>query len=161
MIIVKINSGDIFLDDKVYFYIEHLKPNRMVTVKRDGANLTINNVESVRYINDMQAIDYTDEGSELEKLRTVANLLEAKVKRYKDALGFFRSMVLRGTDLLELISKKQPEADFAEQMKWIVRDVKKYLGDSDKTLEGLIKPVFEEIGKLDEELRNVTKDGSV
>ena len=82
MIIVKTSTGDVFLDEKTYFYIEHVKSERMINGKRNGADLTLYNVESVRYINDAQATDYKDEGSELENMTTKADLLEADVNKY-------------------------------------------------------------------------------
>ena len=161
MIIVKTKGGDIFLDDKVYFYIEHVKSERMINGKRNGADLTLYNVESVRYINDAQATDYKDEGSELENMTTKADLLEAKARRYLEVSGYFRRLLFNGTDLLRLISEKQPQEDFVEEMKWIARDVKKYLAEYENVLSGSVKSIFEQISDLDKGLRNVTKDGSV
>jgi hypothetical protein len=161
MIIVKTKGGDIFLDDKVYFYIEHLKSKRMISGKRNGADLTINDVESVRYINDTQATDYKDEGSELENMTTKADLLEAKARRCLEVSGYIRSLLLHGTDLLRLISEKQPQEDFVEEMEWIARDVKKYLAEFEEVLSGSVKSIYEQINNLDEGLRNVTTDGSV
>lgn len=161
MIIVKTKGGDIFLDDKVYFYIEHVKSERMINGKRNGADLTLYNVESVRYINDAQATDYKDEGSELENMTTKADLLEAKARRYLDVSGIFRSLLLHSQDLLRLISEKQPQKDFVEDMKWIVRDVNKYLADYEEVLSGSVKSIYEEINKLDRDLRDVAKNGSV
>ena len=161
MIIVKTKGGDIFLDDKVYFYIEHVKSERMINGKRNGADLTLYNVESVRYINDAQATDYKDEGSELENMTTKADLLEAKARRYLEVSGYFRRLLFNGTDLLRLISEKQPQEDFVEEMKWIARDVKKYLAEYEKVLSGSVISIFEQISDLDKGLRNVTKDGSV
>jgi hypothetical protein len=133
----------------------------MINGKRDGADLTLYNVESVRYINDAQATDYKDEGSELENMTTKADLLEAKARRYLEVSGYFRRLLFNGTDLLRLISEKQPQKDFVEDMKWIVRDVNKYLAEYEKVLSGSVKSIFEQISDLDKGLRNVTKDGSV
>lgn len=161
MIIVKTSVGDSFLNEKICTHVVHDNTKQKVYVLCNERPYEIENVESVRYISDAQTIDYKDEGSELENMTTKADLLEAKARRYLEVSGHFRSLLLRGQDLLRLILEKQPQKDFVEDMKWIVRDVNKYLADYEKVLSGSVKTIFEQISNLDEGLRNVTKDGSV
>ena len=149
------------MNEKICASVVHEETEQKVYVLHNEQPYVIENVESVRYISDAQAIDYKDEGSELENMTTKADLLEAKARRYFEVSGYFRSMLLRGTDLLRLISEKQPQEDFVEEMKCIVRDVNKYLADFEEVLSGPVKSRFEEINKLDEGLKNVAKDGSV
>ena len=125
MIIVKTSKGDFFLNEKICTSVAYDKTEQKVYFLDNEQPYVIENVESVRYISDAQAIDYKDEGFELENMTTKADLLEAKARRYMEVSGYFRSMSLHGMDLLRLISEKQPQEDFVEEMKWIVRDVKK------------------------------------
>lgn len=149
------------MNEKICTHVVYDKTEQKVYVLHNEQPYVIENVESVRYINDAQAIDYKDEGFELENMTTKADLLEAKARRYMEVLGHFRRLLLRGEDLLRLISEKQPQKDFVEEMKWIVRDVKKYLADYEKVLSGSVKSIYEQINSLDEGLRNVAKDGFV
>ena len=158
MIIVKTKGGDIFLDDKVYFYIEHLKQKRMISGKRNGADLTINDVESVRYINDAQATDYKDEGSEIEKLKYQVFVSSEIVRRYLTVSGSFRSLLLDASNILEALSET---ADPSNGWQDYVKEVKKYIEKYYETLENKVKPAYAEIDKFNKILKDVTTDGSV
>lgn len=158
MIIVKTKGGDIFVDEKVYFYIEHLKSKRMISGKRNGADLTINDVESVRYINDAQATDYTDEGSELEKLKYQVFVSNEIKKRYLSVSGSFRSLLLAAYDILEALSETE---DPSYGWQDYVKELKKYLEKYYETLENKVKPAYAEIEKFEKILKDVTTDGSV
>ena len=155
MIIVKTKGGDIFLDDKVYFYIEHLKSKRMISGKRNGADLTINDVESVRYINDAQATDYKDEGSEIEKLKYQVFVSSEIVRRYLSVSGSFRSLLLDASNILEALSETE---DPSYGWQDYVKELKKYI---EKYYETLVKPAYAEIDKFEKILKDVTTDGSV
>lgn len=158
MIIVKTKGGDIFLDDKVYFYIEHLKSKRMISGKRNGADLTINDVESVRYINDAQATDYKDEGSEIEKLKYQVFVSSEIVRRYLSVSGSFRSLLLDASNIIEALSEiEDPSYGWQDY----VKELKKYIEKYYETLENKVKPAYKEIDKFDKILKDVAKDGSV
>ena len=158
MIIVKTKGGDIFLDDKVYFYIEHLKSKRMISGKRNGADLTINDVESVRYINDTQATDYKDEGSEIEKLKYQVFVSSEIVRRYLSVSGSFRSLLLDASNILEALSEiEDPSYGWQDY----VKELKKYIEKYYETLENKVKPAYVEIDKFEKILKDVAKDGSV
>ena len=149
------------MNEKICTSVVHDKTEQKVYVLCNERPYEIENVESVRYISDAQATDYKDEGSELENMTTKADLLEAKVRQYINVSGYFRSMFFRSQDLLRQILEKQPQEDFVEEMKWIVRGVNENLADSEKLLEGEMKTCFKVINDIDEALKNVAKNGSV
>ena len=71
MIIIKTKEGDCFINDHEMQLIDHYHKIKTVYIRsKDGkVKDEITHVESVRYISDAKAIDYTDEGSEVQKLK--------------------------------------------------------------------------------------------
>lgn len=55
------------MNEKICTSVVHDKTEQKVHVLHNEQPYIIENVESVRYISDAQAVDYTEEGSEIEK----------------------------------------------------------------------------------------------
>lgn len=159
MIIVKTKNGDIFLDDKEYFYLEHIKSERRIKGKRKNAELDLCNVESVRYVSDAEAIDYTDKGSEVEKLQKQVGLLTMISDTESDLSTEFRYLYIRAYEFVVAIAEaKEAPTDGWERF---VEDAKKVVDDVGKISELKIGPFSERLDILYKELKDVTKDGSV
>lgn len=158
MIIVKTKGGDIFLDEKTYFNVEHIKKDSKVVCYDDKHSTEIKDVESVRYISDGQAIDYTDNGSEIEKLKYQVFVSSEITKRYLSVSGSFRSLLLDASNILEALSET---ADPSNGWQDYVKEVKKYIEKYYETLGNKVKPAYAEIDKFEKMLKDVTTDGSV
>lgn len=158
MIIVKTSNGDIFLNEKDYQHIEHLKKTRRVLAENTNEKYTIVSVESVRYINDAQATDYKDEGSEVSKLKEQVHLTSKIADSYLSISGTFRSLLMDSTDIIEALSETEDPSNGWHNY---LKELKKYVEKYYKTLENKIKSDYKEISKLDKALKDVTKDGSV
>lgn len=71
MIIVKTTNGAKFVNEKEAVMVCHDKKAKQVSfhTRETMQGVTINDVESVTFITDTQAVEWKDEGSELEKLK--------------------------------------------------------------------------------------------
>ena len=70
MIIVKTKNGDRFINDKAVTMVEHDREKAEVNVYGDkGYLFEIKDVEGNIYTNDAQPTSWTDEGSEIERLK--------------------------------------------------------------------------------------------
>lgn len=87
MIIVKTNNGDRFINNDKTIQVIHNKEKATVEVypaEWIGRNpphplyYLIENVESVTYVSDVQAVNYKDEGSEIERLKARCDELSEK-----------------------------------------------------------------------------------
>lgn len=161
MIIVKTSKGNVFLNDKNTEIIEHDKPAEQVSVKFAQTPSFYNyyDVGSVRYISDAQAIDYKDEGNELENLRTRIGLLSKLAERRKELASTLRHLYICGLRILESISEIEDPNTYDWQD--ILKEVKKHIDFVYKTLEKDVKPTSVEINTIENDLENVTTDGSV
>ena len=79
MIIVKTNNGAKFVNEKEAVMVCHDKKAKQVSfhTREMMQGVTINDVESVTFITDTQAIEWKDEGSEVEELKAT---IESKDK---------------------------------------------------------------------------------
>jgi hypothetical protein len=70
MIIVKTKNGDRFINDKAVTIVAHDREKAVVNAHgENGAYYHIEDVEGIVYNNDAQPITWTDEGSEVERLK--------------------------------------------------------------------------------------------
>ena len=71
MIIIKTNNGDVFVNEKTTHIVEHNREDKTVVIRNPQykLNSTINDVEGVIYTNDAQPTSWTDEGSEIARLK--------------------------------------------------------------------------------------------
>lgn len=70
MIIVKTKNGDRFINDKAVTMVAHDREKAVVNAHgENGAYYHIEDVEGIIYNNDAQPITWTDEGSEVERLK--------------------------------------------------------------------------------------------
>ena len=71
MIIVKTESGAKFVNEKEAVMVCHDKKSRQVSfhTRETIQGVTINDVESVTFITDTQAVEWKDEGLEIERLK--------------------------------------------------------------------------------------------
>lgn len=79
MIIVKTDNGAKFVNEKEAVMVCHDKKAKQVSfhTRETMQGVTINDVESVTFITDTQAVEWKDEGSEVEKLKAT---IESKDK---------------------------------------------------------------------------------
>ena len=71
MIIVRTKKGDHFVNDKAVIKVEHNKERATVTCYADkGIYSYMENVEQVVYTSDAQPVEWKDEGSEIQRLKT-------------------------------------------------------------------------------------------
>ena len=71
MIIVKTKNGDHFINDKAGIKVEHNKERATVTCYAEkGIYSYMENVEQVVYISDAQPVEWKDDGSEIQRLKT-------------------------------------------------------------------------------------------
>ena len=92
MIIVKTKNGSVLINDKETHLVEHLKDKSMVVVRSDQhkVNANIMDVESVTYVNDAHAMEYKDEGLEVERLKAELAKKERDISQMCDHFGFIR-----------------------------------------------------------------------
>jgi hypothetical protein len=71
MIIVKTKNGAKFVNEKEAVMVCHDKKAKQVSfhTREMMQGVTINDVESVTFITDTQAVEWKDEGSEIERLQ--------------------------------------------------------------------------------------------
>lgn len=102
MIIIKTKEGDCFINDHEMQLIDHYHKIKTVYIRsKDGkVKDEITHVESVRYISDTKAIDYTDEGSEVQKLKKENKEMKELIRKYRILKEEIHNMV----DNLEYIS---------------------------------------------------------
>lgn len=159
MIIVKTDTGNTFLNEKHCFYVEYIKEEKKVKGKRIDADFYISGVESVRYVSEAEAIDYTDKGSEVEKLQKQVELLTEISGIKGTIISKFRYLYSCAYNIVESIAKtKEPPTDSWSSF---VADAKKLVDDACEISELKIGPFTEKLNSLFKELKDVTKDESV
>lgn len=159
MIIVKTKQGDIFLDDKVYFYVEHLHSKRTIGAKHNGGDLIISEVESVRYISDAEAIDYTDKGSEVENLQKQVELLTEISGIKGTIIQEFRYLYASAYGFIESIAgTKEPPTDSWNSF---VAAAKKFEDNAGSISDLKIGSLTTKMNSLYKALEDVTKNRSV
>ena len=85
MIIIKTKNGAKFVNEKEAVMIYHDKKAKQVSfhTRETMQGVTIHDVESVTFITDTQAVEWKDEGSEIERLKAE---LEKETERLKKEL---------------------------------------------------------------------------
>ena len=86
MIIVKTDNGAKFVNEKEAVMVCHDKKAKQVSfhTRETMQGVTINDVESVTFITDTQAVEWRDEGSEVERLKAYAE------RKNKEISGIIR-----------------------------------------------------------------------
>lgn len=81
MIIVKTNNGAKFVNEKEAVMVCHDKKAKQVSfhTREMMQGVTINDVESVTFITDTQAVEWKDEGSEVERLKAYAERKDKEI----------------------------------------------------------------------------------
>ena len=159
MIIVKTNTGDTFLNEKHCFYVEHIKEEKKVEGKRIGADFDISGVESVRYVSDAEAIDYTDKGSEVEKLQKQVELITELSAIKSTIISEIRYLYSIAYGFVKKIAEtKEPPTDSWSSF---VAEAEKFVNNAADISDLKIGPFFTRLDSLYKELKDVTKDGSV
>jgi hypothetical protein len=82
MIIIKTKNGDVMVNEKSIRSVTQNKKERLAFINSKNGSETIKDVESVLYFNDVEAIQYKDEGSEVEELK----------KRLEDRLEWINNL---------------------------------------------------------------------
>lgn len=133
MIIVVTKNSTVFVNEKEYRNISHIKDNKMVVAYRAGVNPEliaqiggkpecIEDVESVQYYSDTEAVKYYDQGNEL------ANLSDA----YKDLLHRYDNLrkerIRLDSDIIVFTHKV---ADLQKQLDEANAKVKRYESGTD------------------------------
>lgn len=168
MIIVKTKNGDVFINEKEYMEIRHLKDAcKVVFHQKDEGTLMkrfpdmneITDVEQVRYLSDIQAIDYIDKGNKLERYNELVNNFIAMIKLLKENLSDFQSMYRSIRIPIDWMASEdlQPK-DFEDTDK--LKDLSRGLKLADNLAEKTNKRYYE-MKELDNELEilyNAVKD---
>ena len=81
MIIVKTDNGAKFVNEKEAVMVCHDKKAKQVSfhTRETMQGVTINDVESVTFITDTQAVEWRDEGSEVERLKAYAERKDKEI----------------------------------------------------------------------------------
>lgn len=94
MIIVKAEKETVFVNDKNYHFIEHDKARKVAHLFGKSDNSVMEDVESVIYVNDAQAFEFKDDGSELERalhrLSLLTQIKELSRKSIYKIFDFYR-----------------------------------------------------------------------
>lgn len=69
MIIIKTTNGDVMVNEKAIRSVTQNKKEKLAFIKSKNGSETIKDVESVMYFNDVDAVKYKDEGSEVAELK--------------------------------------------------------------------------------------------
>ena len=97
MIIVTTENSTVFVNDKEYRNISHIKDKKMVVAYRAGENPEliaqigfkpecIEDVVSVHYFSDSEPIKFTDNGNEINDLRETCQNLEEVNSNYRNEI---------------------------------------------------------------------------
>ena len=69
MIIIKATNGDVMVNEKAIRSVTQNKKEKLAFINSKNGSETIKDVESVMYFNDVDAVKYKDEGSEVAELK--------------------------------------------------------------------------------------------
>ena len=91
MIIVKTKNGDRFINDKAVRMVEHDREKAEVNAFGDeGWYSHIEDVESVLYTSDTQPTSWKDEGSEIQRLKSVIEKKEKELSQTYEHFAYIR-----------------------------------------------------------------------
>lgn len=160
MIIVKTTNGDVFLNEREFFDIEHLKEKCEVrTLQRLAHSVlpgehVIKNVEQVRYVSDATPLDYKDHGSKVEKLSVLSRNCLAFIELLKKDLEDFSLLYEEARFIISFLNEN-PTPEEMERRK-IAKDISRWCED-EKAVAPAFSKRFEEENKLRNELRALQK----
>jgi hypothetical protein len=109
MIIVKTKNGDRFINDKAVAMVEHVRDKAVVNAYGDkGVWFHVEDVEGIIYNNDAQPITWTDEGSEVERLKESLEKQREWSDKLRDKLI---DTSLERDELKERLAELEPKED--------------------------------------------------
>lgn len=112
MIIVKTKNGDSFINDKAVTMVEHDREKAVVTAYRDdGASYNINDVEGIIYTNDAQPTGWKDEGSEIQRLKSIIEKKEKEYSQLCEHFGYMRHWFMIYEDAIMSIKERTKQAE--------------------------------------------------
>ena len=91
MIIVKTKNGDRFINDKAVRMVEHDREKAVVNAYGDeGWYSHFEDVEGVLYTSDAQPTSWNDEGSEIQRLKSVIEKKEKEMSQTYEHFAYIR-----------------------------------------------------------------------
>ncbi len=139
MIIVKTTDGDKFVNDKAITALSHEREYKRVRFfDKDGNKIAFDNVEGVIYTNDVQPTQWTDEGSEVQRLKNELGqicehfgFIREWFHLYQNALYDIKDAVARskdGSDKYAVIKSMIKETDkkYKESVERFDKAMEKY-----------------------------------
>ena len=110
MIIVKTKNGSVLINDRETHAVEHLKDKAMVVVRSDKNKLNANilDVESMTYTSDAQPTSWTDEGSEIARLKKTLDERMEWASKLRDE---YLKIEQERDELKEQLAKLKPKED--------------------------------------------------
>ena len=149
MIIVRTNNGDRFINEKETICVTHNKGNATVEVKlsrrgnrKQPAELyIIGNVESVQYLHGKD-IQWKDEGSEVEVLKTTAEKKDKEIRKAMRNLRFANQWLEIYRDAIYKINETAKKAIVGigpEVINNIIEDAEKEYEKSQKEFNEMLE----------------------
>lgn len=139
MIIVKTKNGDCFINDKAVMMAQHIEEKAEVIIYSEKGWLqNIDDVELVQYTNDVEAVKWVDNGSEVERLCMEMEVIDLRRKEFEKLSDTLRLNYFDLWLIVESLAQSTaPEAENAQ-----------------KTLE----EIQQRMAKMDEELTAIRAD---
>ncbi len=112
MIIVKTKNGDHFINEKSVIEVQHDREKAVVNCY--GANGYFSHhedVEGVIYTNDAQPTSWTDEGSEIQRLKAVIEKKEKELSQMCEHFGYIREWFFIYQNAFDEIKDKTRQAE--------------------------------------------------
>ena len=136
MIIVKTKNGDYFINDKAVTMVGHDEEKTVVKVYCDnGPSRYIEDVELVQYTNDVEAVKWVDNGSEVERLRMEMEVIDLRRKEFEKLSGTLR---LNYFDLWLIVeSMAQSTAPEAEKAQKTLEEIQQRMAKMDEELAAI------------------------
>lgn len=142
MIIVKTTNGDVFINEKETKILEHLKDKKKVKLTSYDSTYSIKDVELVRYVSEMQPMEWVDEGSEVKELKSTIESKDKEIKmllrrgRYINHwLEIHRDAICK----LKETAKKAVVGVGPEAINAIIEDAEKEYEKSQKEFEEMLE----------------------
>ena len=113
MIIVKTENGAKFVNEKESVMVCHDKKAKQVSfhTRETMQGVTINDVESVTFITDTQAVEWKDEGLEIERLKAELENEKRENRIMCEHFGFIREWFFIYQNAFDEIKDKTRQAE--------------------------------------------------
>ena len=134
MIIVKTKNGDRFINEKTVWQVEHDRKNATVRIYGEKEQFDmVKGVESVTYTSDAQPFEWTEQGSEIERLQAIV-----------------KKNISENTDLMVRCNQ---QASIIEEYAFFLRRISPLPNCDKATADTLRKNLTEEMELLDKKVR--------